>query len=246
MSTSSKPRTRKLPVRKFSLIIFGAWLGLAGCSSLLAPRPDRSRFYVLTAQPAAAQVSPASTGAGLSLGLGPITMPPYLDRPQVVTRIGPNELRLSEIDRWAEPLDSNFAHVLAQDLTLRLGTTRIHPFPWYNATSIDYQVEVAVHRFETDASGRSELAAHWTIIDGRNKSLLDSGDTTIAQSGTPGDTAANTGALSRTVAEFSDQIAATLSRLAEQRQATAARGAQAMAQIVVNHNYLIARTTTQR
>lgn len=211
-------------MRNFPLIIFGAWLGLAGCSSLLEPRPDLSRFYVLTPQPVAGQVSPASTGARLSLGLGPITMPSYLDREQIVTRIGPNELRLSENDRWAEPLQSNFAHVLAQDLTLRLGAARIQPFPWYAATPIDYQVEVAVHRFETDASGRGELIAHWTIIDGHNKNLLDSGDTTLAQSGAPGDTVANVAALSQTVAALSDQIAIRLSQLAEQRAAAAASG----------------------
>jgi uncharacterized lipoprotein YmbA len=206
--------------RKFSLIVLGiCLLSPAGCSSLLAPRPDRSKFYVLTPQPAAGQLSPASAGAGLSLGLGPITMPAYLDRPQMVTRIGPNELRLSEIDRWAEPLGANFAHVLAQDLTMRLGAARIHAFPWYSSTRIDYQVEVAVHRLETDASGRSELAAHWTITDGRNKNLLDSGDTTVAQSSAPGDTAASTAALSRSVAALSDQIVATLRQLARQRQA---------------------------
>jgi uncharacterized protein len=224
VSTCGKPRARKPPARGFSLVILSAWLfGLAGCSSMLAPRPDQSRFYVLTPEPAAAQVSPASAGTGLSLGLGPITMPSYLDRPQIVTRIGPNEVRLSETDRWAGPLDTSFDQVLARDLAMQLGGARIHAFPWYNSTPIDYQVEVAVHRFETDAAGRSELSAHWTIVDGRNKNLLDSGDTSIAQSSPPGDAAASAAALSRGVAQFSDQIAATLRQLAEQRRARTER-----------------------
>ncbi len=212
----------KLGVRKLSPFVLGACLlGIAACSSLLEPRPDPSRFYLLTPQPSAGQVSPASTGARMSLGLGPVTMPAYLDRPQTVTRIGTNELRVSEIDRWAEPLNKNFAHVLGQDLEARLGA-HVHEFPWYNSTAIDYQVEVAVHRFETDASGQSLLAAHWTILDGRNNQrLLDSGDTTIAQSSAPADAAASTAALSRTIGAFSDQIASTLRQLAESRQARA-------------------------
>lgn len=205
--------------RKFAVLVLAVCVvGVVGCSSLLEPRPDPSRFYLLTPQPPAGQVSTAGIGAGLSLGLGPITMPKYLDRPQTVTRIGPNELRVSEIDRWAEPLEKNFAHVLGQDLEARLGA-RVHDFPWYNSTAIDYQLEVAVHRFETNASGQSLLVVRWTIRDRRSKRLLDSGETTIAQSSAPGDTAASSAALSRTVGQFSDQMAGRLRQLGEPRQA---------------------------
>jgi uncharacterized lipoprotein YmbA len=203
----------------FALAVF--LLGAAGCSSLLEPRPDPSRFYLLTPQPPAGEVSPASAGGSLSVGLGPITMPAYLDRPQTVTRVGANELRISEVDRWAEPLAKNFARVLGQDLAARLDGARLHDYPWYNSTAIDYQIEVAVHRFETDASGQNLLAARWTILDGRDKRMLDAGNTMLAQSSAPGDVAASTAALSRIVAEFSEQIAATLRRLGEQRQAAA-------------------------
>src|SRR5581483_8730221 len=141
----------------FALAVF--LLGAAGCSSLLEPRPDPSRFYLLTPQPPAGEVSPASAGGSLSVGLGPITMPAYLDRPQTVTRVGANELRISEVDRWAEPLAKNFARVLGQDLAARLDGARLHDYPWYNSTAIDYQIEVAVHRFETDASGEPARGA---------------------------------------------------------------------------------------
>jgi uncharacterized protein len=208
--------------QKFLLIALGACVfGAAGCSSVLAPEPDLSKFYILTSQPAAGQVSQASAGAGMSIGVGPITMPDYLDRPEMVTRTGTNELRLSENSRWGEPLNVGFAHVFARDLAMRLGAAQIHRFPWYNSASINYQVEVAVHHFETDASGRSELIAHWTIIDGRNHDVLDSANTTLAQSGAPADMAASVAALSHILGQFSDQIATRLRRVAEQHQARA-------------------------
>lgn len=194
-------------------------IGAAGCSSLLAPRPDRSKFYVLTPEPSAGQVSQASAGAGMSIGLGPITTPDYLDRPEIVTRTGPNELHLSENDRWAEPLGVGFAHVLARDLAARLSAAQIHSFPWYNSTPINYQVEIQVHHFETDSSGRSELVAHWAIVNGRTHDIIDSASTTLARSGSPGDTAVGVAALSQILGEFSDQIATRLRGLNEQRQA---------------------------
>ena len=152
---------------------------------------------------------------------GGSTIPDYLDRPEMVTRIGANELRLSKNSRWGEPLKVGFAHVLARDLAMRLSAAQIHRFPWYNSSLIDYQVKVAVHHFETDASGRSELIAHWTIIDGRNHDVLDSSNTTLVQSGKPGDPAASVAALSHMLGQFSGRIATRLRRLAEQRQARA-------------------------
>lgn len=203
-----------------TLIVLAACLtGAAGCSSLLAPRPDRSRFYVLTPTRTAGQVSPASARAVVSIGLGPITMPNYLDRPEIVTRIGRNELKLSENNRWGEPLDSGFAQVLARDLEMRLGAAQIHTFPWYGSAPIDYQVKIAVHHFETDSSGRSELVAGWTIIGGHNHDILDSANTTLVQNSVPADAEASVGALSHILGQFSDQIATQLRSLAEQRQA---------------------------
>lgn len=196
-------------------------MGAAGCSSLLAPQRDLSKFYILTPQTPTGQVSAASAGAGMSIGLGPVTIPDYLDRPAIVTRIGSNELRLSENNRWGEPLKQGFANVLSRDLAMRLGAAQVHRFPWYNSSSIDYQVKVAVHHFETDASGRSELIAHWTIIDGRNHDVLDSANTTLVRSGPSGDTAASVAALSHLLGQFSDRIASRLQRLAERHQARA-------------------------
>lgn len=197
-------------------------LGAAGCSSVLAPRPDLSKFYVLTPQSSAAQVSEVSAGApGMSIGLGPVTIPDYLNRPEVVTRIGPNELRLSHDNRWAEPLNVGFSHVLEQDLATRLGSAQIHRFPWYSSSGINYQVRVTVHHFETDASGRSQLVAHWTVINGRNHEVLYSADTRLVQTSARGDTAASVAALSHLLGEFSDRIATQLRSLADQRQAHA-------------------------
>jgi uncharacterized protein len=210
------------PAQRLMLTLLGVCvLGAAGCSSVLAPRPDLSKFYILTPQSSAGQVGQTSAGAGMSIGLGPITMPEYLNRPEMVTRTGPNELHLSENDRWAEPLEAGFTHVLTRDLAMRLGGAQIHAFPWYNSTSINYQVKVAVHHFETDVSGRSQLVAHWAITDGRNHEVLDSANTTLAQSSASGDTAAGVAALSHLLGEFSDRIATQLRRVAEQRQARA-------------------------
>jgi len=181
-------------------------LALSGC---LSPRRDDSKFFVLSPAVPAGAVTAASTNQIL-LGLGPIKLPGYLDRQEVVTRVAPNRLELSSIDRWAEPLDDDFTRVLAQDLSADLGTQRITFFPWYNTTHVDYQVKVDVYRFESDRDGKVDLTAHWQILDGNGKLLVarDSSYSETAPSSDPTEAAA---AMSRALARLAQDIASAIS-----------------------------------
>jgi hypothetical protein len=144
---------------------------------------------------------------GFTLGLGPVKLPPYLDRPEVVTRSAPNRLDLSKTDRWGESLQNNFTSVLTRDLAAQIGTQQIVVFPWYSTTHLDLQVQVEVYRFETDAQGSAQLSAKWTIRDGLGKNILYTGESNLTQPSKPGDTADAAAALSRAVNDMSREIA---------------------------------------
>jgi uncharacterized lipoprotein YmbA len=74
--------------------------------------------------------------------VGPITLPKYLDRPQIVTRSGRNPLTLAEFDRWAKPLQDNVSRVLAENLARHIPTDHILLHPWPRSAPVDYQVAV--------------------------------------------------------------------------------------------------------
>src|SRR5580704_4660938 len=100
------------------LMVLAMCVAAAGCSPL-APRPNYSRFLILA--PLARGANPAVTTAStparqLAIGIGPIDFPDYLRRSQVVTRSSPNQIELSTVDRWGEPLDKNFQRVLSENL----------------------------------------------------------------------------------------------------------------------------------
>lgn len=190
-------------MRQYVIVFALCTITIAGC---LSPRRDDSRFFVLS--PVGAD--PASVGSRQTLiGLGPIKMPAYLDRQEVVTRVAPNRLELSGQDRWAEPLDSNFTRVLAQDLSSDLGTQRITFFPWYNTTIVDYQVKVNVYRFESDKDGKVELTAHWQVLSGTGK-LLIVRDSTYTEMAKPGDASDSAAAMSRALGRLSQEIASAI------------------------------------
>ena len=112
------------------IILSALLIVLSGCAST-AP----SRFYVLNSLPSV-ETQVAADDQDVTIGIGPIQLPQYLDCPQIVTRIGPNELQLAEFDLWAEPLKDNVSRVLVANLSLLLGTESIAVFPWSNSMSI--------------------------------------------------------------------------------------------------------------
>lgn len=205
---------RRRPWAMVAAVGLGAVVA-AGCFS---PRPDRSKFFVLSPAVAAANsVAPTGLAASsrLTIGLGPVKLPEYLDRDEVVTRVGPNRLELSGKDLWAEPLANNFKQVIAQDLTQSLGTSSITFYPWFGITHVDYQVRIDVYRFETDSSASARLVAHWQVLDGSGK-LLYADDSDLSEPARPGEPVA--AALSRTVNGLARQIASAIQSLSRRRQ----------------------------
>jgi uncharacterized lipoprotein YmbA len=196
--------------RHLFVITLGLWLCAAAGCSFMAPQPDPTQYFILS--PAAGNGSSSVVAASqpstsrLSIGLGPIKFPDYLKRPGVVTRAASNRLMVSDVKRWAEPLDKNFESTLAQNLSQMLGTQKIVSYPWYADTHVDYQVEVWVSRFETSEDGGSQLSAVWVIANAQDGSQLASGQcsqSAAVQTGEDGPSAA----LSRDLGAMSRQIA---------------------------------------
>jgi uncharacterized protein len=190
-------------MRQHLVVLALCTITIMGC---LSPRRDDSKFFVLSP----VETDPGSMGSRqILVGLGPIKMPAYLDRQEVVTRVAPNRLELSGGDRWAEPLDSDFTRVLAQNLAAELGTQRITFYPWYNTTRVDFQIKVNVYRFESDKDGKVDLTAHWQVLSGTGK-LLIVRDSSYTETAKPGDTSEAAAAMSRALGRLSREIASAI------------------------------------
>ena len=174
----------------------------AACTSLLAPRPDPSRFYTLT--PIAAPGSASGKLAGRTLGIGPVTLPQYLDRPELVWRVGSNEIRQSTFEYWAGSLEKQFTTVLTQNLQSLLAPSQIVQHPWYAGATPDVVVEVDVVRFELAEDRAAHLVARWRLRKGTTVARAEESklDRAVA-----GETASTVDALSEVLGEFSRQIA---------------------------------------
>jgi uncharacterized lipoprotein YmbA len=193
------------------------WLSLAGCGSL-SPRPDASRFFSLT--PLAEAETPAQNRGAeqLSLGVGPVRFPGYLDREELVTRVSQNRLDVSQNDRWAEPLEENFARVLLQNLSALLRSDRVVRYPWQGGQRPSYQVEIEVLRFEPDGARSAELSARWTVIDAGSKKSLGVKEFRLTRQAKARSTEASVAALSEALGDFSREIADSVRAIAGQQR----------------------------
>jgi uncharacterized protein len=132
-------------------IIAALWTGCASTT--------QSHFYTLSpvSKPAASAV------ANYSVSVGPVTIPAAVDRPQIVVRVGPNQVDIDEFNRWASPLQNDIARVVAENLVLMLGIPDVTVFPQTTAAGASYRVVISVLRFDSVPGGAATLDAVWTV-----------------------------------------------------------------------------------
>jgi uncharacterized lipoprotein YmbA len=172
---------------------------LAGCAS------PRSHLYTLSASAAPAAPSDPRTTA-LVVVVGPVSIPAVVDAPQIVVTTSANQVSLEEFNRWASPLQSNIAHVVADDLVAMLGTPRVSLFQTSQNVDADYRVAIEVQTFQSTPGVAATLSALWTVRrvkDGKS----ETGRTTVREPSTQQGYDALAAAHSRALGRLSQEIA---------------------------------------
>ncbi len=181
----------------------------------LKPQEDPTRFYFLRIIEESDDEEVVQLD--ISIGVGPVHITPYLNRRPIATRVGDNELKYSQIDRWAEPLGSAVPFILTQNLEYLLGPDDIEVYPWYGADRMDYVVKLDLLGFHRTQAGDAELHADWDIEDAAGRDL-HSGFTEIVVPATDNTTEASVYALGLALSDLSRQIAAAIRELEATRQ----------------------------
>jgi uncharacterized lipoprotein YmbA len=199
-----------LLIRIRLFVIAAALLALAGCGSTRT-----SNFYQLD-EPAATRLS--GLERGVAVGVGPVNLPPYLDRPQIVIRGDGHKLELSEFNRWVEPLNESISRVIIVSLSNMLESTRVYKIPRRNKTILlEFRVEIDFARFDGIPGGNALLVARWTLY-GREETALVTKVSIISESSVAEAKGSDSGQSSGEV-NFESLIAAqnrTLQRLSQE------------------------------
>jgi uncharacterized lipoprotein YmbA len=139
-------------------------VSFGGCLGTGTQKP--TDFYLLQPLTSSAQEEGAVVSEGVVLGIGPVRVQEYLNRPQIVTRTSTNEIKIHDFHYWGEPLNSTFTAILAQNLSVLLSTHRILIFPYRSKQELplDYQVVVDVVRFDGEPGVKASLLAQYYIL----------------------------------------------------------------------------------
>ena len=128
----------------------------AGLLTACGTTPN-SNYYLLSSQ-----VSGVPADGTLSLGVGPIEIPDYLNRNAFVYSRDNNQLHVASFERWAEPLDSGIERVLRLNLASLLRTQNVQSYPFGSTEKPEYAVEVSILRLDAGRAG-ARLTAQWRL-----------------------------------------------------------------------------------
>lgn len=152
-----------------------AFATATACMNLGMSRSPDTRFYLLESK-SVQTVMPEEKNllSHFSVGIGPVRIPAYLDRPQIVTRTDRHEIIINDFHHWAEPLGTNLSRVLREELAVSTGALHTYSHPWKQSDAIDYQIRVEVIQFDANEDGKVTLIAFWRVFEsGQNRLLLE-------------------------------------------------------------------------
>jgi hypothetical protein len=172
-----------------------------------------SKYYMLTSIANGNNVSSRNQSGDLTIGLGPIQLPKYLDRSPLVIRGDGSEVIINDLHRWAEPLEDNFTRILAENLYQLVNGIKVSLHPWRDQHDIDYQIIVTLYQFDTDIDGNVVMSSTWSILQAGSDQLLYSRRTIINEKAGNPDYPALVDAQSKAVEKLTREIAEKLQEI---------------------------------
>lgn len=179
---------------------------LSGCG-----RSAPSRFYTLTSMSFPRDVSEDVGGdMAFAVRIGPVRVPDYLDRSQIVTRTSRNDLLLGEFDLWGGSLKADVERVLVENLSLLLRSEGVFVTSWKNRVGGSMSVPVVLNRFDVVPGKTVTLAAQWTLVrtDKRGAEIVR--ESTVIRPVTGSDYPSIVAAMSDALGELSKEVARTI------------------------------------
>ena len=163
-------RTKRTFAVALALLPALAGLVLAGC---VLKRSKDAQVFVLEplAARGAAVPAPASAAPEAVVGVRPVEVPGWIDRPQVTSRIAGSQVAADEFARWGEPIAKGVQRVVAENLAALLPGRRIVSAPWAGYEPVVHRVDLTITELARQADGSVLLEAHWAVI-GKDRATL--------------------------------------------------------------------------
>lgn len=135
---------------------------VAGCG-----RSKPSQFYTLRAvipESVTGESITKNKGESIVVGVGSISVPGYIDRNKIVTRIDDAEVKLSEYSRWAEPAADKIESIIEENLVKLCQSAEVSKYIYSSHTDFTHYIQVNIDDFIADSNGAAFLVARYVIF----------------------------------------------------------------------------------
>lgn len=138
------------------------------------------------------------------IGIGPVTIPEYLQHNKIAFWKTPQQLILLDNHYWAEPLERGITRVLALELQAAHSDWRVVQFPWPNNQRPRYSLKIDVQRLDAFADHAIiEATIDWMNL--QTKTVISSQRIKLRQ-----DSKANSAAIAQAFSTLLQQSARTI------------------------------------
>ena len=186
-------------------------LVLSGCMSV--PNSPTPRFYMLQAADENQVSKKTNIASDVVIGVGPVKIPGYQDRPQIVTQDKEKMLKFAQFDRWGEPLDFGMKRLIGENLAVMLPEAKFTLYPWNSSVPVKYQVVVEIIQLDSKLDEDMFLVAQWLVIDVQNSKTMIIKRSEFRQSIIPQNYSGLVKTLSMACASLSSEIVEALATL---------------------------------
>lgn len=157
---------KRAPSLLLALLALAGLLTAGGCSLGRSPRPD---FYMLSSPVENVVQSGKEKISGPRVAIGPVSIPGYLDRPQLFLRDGNDvKVELAEFNHWSEPFGEGVTRVLCDAVSASLTPRKGLASPMRSQQPFLWRIAVDIARFDGAPNGSVILDAGWSLVnDGR-------------------------------------------------------------------------------
>jgi uncharacterized lipoprotein YmbA len=191
------------------ILVFAFALG--GCIAMSnSPTP---RFYALQAMDESYTGEKFNVPASVIIGVGPVKVPEYQNRPQIVTQDTNKLITFAQFDRWAENLDLALLRLISANLSVILPGATLATSPWNLDIPVKYQVILDVVRLESRLDKDLSFSVQWSVIDLESKKMALTKKSEFSKPIEPHNYSGLAKTLSMECASLSGEIAKTLSSL---------------------------------
>ncbi len=133
-----------------------------------------STFYALDSGAIPADEPEQANAGKVKIGIEPVIIPNYLNRPQIVIRDDDGvTLKISEFNRWGEQIGDVFPRVLADSMNVTFGYPAAKQIN-VNRDLFPYRLQVEVSRFDASFGKDAVLNAWWTLTSRDGKTVYRS------------------------------------------------------------------------